>query len=119
MNFVKFLVIGKAIEYGGPINPSDFIMFAEKIALPSVEMFVDWEKQNKVLGGLFAGQRAGVAIMEASSGEELSSLLQQLPFWAQNTWDVIPLQSFESGVKDAKMQIEKAKKMTEMMGKPM
>ena len=67
-----------------------------------------------VLGGLFAGQRAGVIIIEVASGEELSSWMQRLPFWAQNTWEVIPLQSFQSGVEDVKRQIANVKKMSEM-----
>jgi len=34
-----------------------------------------------IVGGLFAGQRAGVIMIEASSAEELSSWLQRLLFW--------------------------------------
>jgi hypothetical protein len=112
---LKFLVIGKGIDYGGPIDPANFLMFSEKIALPSIEMLKEWEEKQKAVGGLFAGQRAGVTILEAASAEELSSMLQSLPFWAQNTSEVIPLQSFESGVEDVKKQIAKVKQMTEMM----
>ena len=112
---MKFLVIGKGIDYGGPIDPANFLMFSEKIVLPSIEMLKEWEEKQKVVGGLFAAQRAGVIIIEAASGEELSSMLQSLPFWPQNSWEVIPLQSFESGVEDVKKQIAKVKQMMEMM----
>ena len=81
-------------------------------------MVKDWEDKGKVVGGLFAGQRAGVIIIEATSGEELSSMLQFLPFWGLNTWEIIPLQSFQSGIENVKIQIANAKKMAEMTSKP-
>ncbi len=111
---MKFLVIGKGIDYGGPMDPTYFVMSAEKMILPSIEMMKDWEEKKVIVGGLYAGQRAGVIIVEAASGEELSSWLQRLPFWAQNTWEIIPLQSFQSGIEDVKGQIANAKKMMEM-----
>ena len=114
MNILRFLVIGKSIDYGGPIDPANFLMFSEKMILPSIQMLKEWEDKQKVIGGLFAAQRAGVMIIEAWSAEELSSLMQSLPIWSQNTWEVIPLQTFQSGVEDVQRQIENAKKMAEM-----
>lgn len=118
MNSLKFLVIGRANEYGGPQDPAYAAMLFENVILPSIEMSKEWEDKKKVIGGLFAGQRAGVFITEASSAEELSGMLQQLPFWALNTWEIIPLQSFQSfqsGVENVKMQLLNVKKMVEMM----
>jgi hypothetical protein len=37
--------------------------------------------------------------------------MHKLPLWSQNTWEVIPLQSFQSGIEDVKGQIAAAKKM--------
>ena len=111
---MKFLVIGKAVEYGGPVNPMDFAMLSENVILPSIEMLKEWEDKKMIVGGLFAGQRAGVMIIEASTAEELSSWMQRLPFWATNTWEVIPLQTFQSGVENVKQQIVNVKKMTEV-----
>jgi len=117
---LKFLVMGKAIEYGGPMNPQDFIMVAENVFLPSIQMIKQWEDNKKIVGGLPVGQRAGVMIIESASAEELAEKMQSLPFWALNNWEVIPLQSFESGVENVKRQIANAKKMAEMMPpKPM
>jgi hypothetical protein len=112
---LKFLVIGKAIEYGGPVNPADAAVLFENVILPSIEMSKDWVDKKMAVGGLFAGQRAGVLIIDAATGEELSSWLQRLPFWGLNTWEIIPLQSFESGVENVKQQIANVKKMAEMM----
>lgn len=81
-------------------------------------MLKDWEDNKKVIGGLFAGQRAGVILIEQASCEELSIMLQSLPFWGTNTWEVIPLQMFQSGTEDVKRQIERVKKMAEMSEKP-
>ena len=117
MNFLKFLVIGRGVDYGGPFDPADFAMLSENIILPSIQMLKDWEDKKKAIGGLFAGQRAGVILIEATSGEELSIMLQSLPFWGTNTWEIVPLQTFQSGTEDVKRQIERVKKMAEMASK--
>jgi hypothetical protein len=114
VNILKFLVIGKGIDYGGPIDPANFLMFSEKMVLPSIQMLTEWEDKQKVTGGLFAAQRTGVIIVEAPSAEELSILMQSLPFWSQNTWEIIPLQTFQLGVEDVMRQVENVKKMMEM-----
>jgi hypothetical protein len=116
VKILKFLVIGKGVDYGGPANPADLAMAFEYVILPSIQMVKEWEEKKMVVGGLFAGQRAGVIILDAPSAEELSSWLQQLPFWGQNSWEVVPLQSFASGVEDVKRQIANMKKMAEMAG---
>lgn len=111
---LKFLVIGRGVDYGGPVNAADFAVFSEYVILPSIQMVKDWEDKGKAVGGLFAGQRAGVMLVEAQSGEELSAMLQAMPFWAQNTWEIVPLQTFQSGIEDVKRQIAKSKKWAEM-----
>jgi hypothetical protein len=115
VKILKFLVIGRGIDYGGPVDPASFAMFSENVVLPSIEMLKDWEEKKVIAGGLLAGQRAGVMIIEAASGEELSAWMHRLPFWAQNSWEVMPLQSFQSGVEEVKQQIATAKKMAEMV----
>jgi hypothetical protein len=107
-------VIGRGIDYGGPMNPADFAAVAEHVILPSIQMLKDWEDKKVIVGGLFAGQRAGVMIIESPSAEELSKTMNSLPFWSQNTWEVVPLQSFQSGIDNVKMQIAQAKKMADM-----
>ncbi len=83
-------------------------------------MIKQWEDNKKIVGGLPAGQRAGVKIIESASAEYLADKMQSLPFWALNTWEIIPLQSFESGVENVKRHIANAKKMAEMIPpKPM
>ncbi len=113
MSFLKFLVISRSIDYGGLVNPSNFAMFAEKLILPGLQMLADWAEKKTIVGGLFAGQRAGVILIESPSAEELSKTMHSLPFWSQNTWEIIPLQTFQSGTEDIKRQIAAVKKMIE------
>jgi hypothetical protein len=110
---LKFLVIGQGIDYVDPMDPASFIMLSEKIVLPAVETATEWEGKKLVVGGFFAGQRAGVMIIEAASGEELSGLIQRLSFWSENALEILPLQSFQSGAENIKQQIANAKKMME------
>jgi hypothetical protein len=115
---VKFLVIGKDIDYGGPPPPMmDLAMILENVYKTSFEMMRNWEKDKKIVGGIFAGQREGVMIIEASTAEELSSLLQSLPFWQRETWKVIPLQTVQSALDELNKQIERIKKMASMAPK--
>ena len=110
---MKFLIIGQGLDYLDPIDPASYIVFAEKIILPAVENVKEWEEKKSIVGGFFAGQRGGVMIVEAASGEELSGLIQRLPFWSENTLEIIPLQSFQSGAENVRQQIANAKKMME------
>ena len=108
---MRFLIIGKDIDYGGPINPLDLAMLLENVYIPSFEMLKKWEQDKKIVGGFLAAQRGGALIIEASSAEELSSWMTSLPFWGRLNWKVIPLQTFQSGIEDAKRQVGEIKKM--------
>jgi hypothetical protein len=88
--YLKFLVIGKGIDYGGPVNPADFVIFSENMVLSSIQTLKDWEDKKVIAGGLFAGQRASVMIIDSPSAEELSVTMHKLPFWTQNTWGSNP-----------------------------
>lgn len=86
----------------------------EGVYIPSFQMLEKWESEKKVTGGFLAAQRAGAIIMEASSAEELSSKMTSLPFWGLLNWEVIPLQTFHSGIEDAQRQVSELKKMASM-----
>jgi hypothetical protein len=62
----------------------------------SHEMLIKWVKDKKITGGCFAGQREVVFILEASSNEEVGSILSDLLVWHLIKWDVLPIQSFKS-----------------------
>jgi len=86
----------------------------EGVYIPSFQMLQKWESEKKVTGGFFAGQRAGAVMIEAPSAEELSKTMTSLPFWGSLNWEVIPLQTFQSGIEDAKRQVASLKQIASM-----
>ncbi len=72
--------------------------YISHIVVTSYEQLIKLESENKIKGGLLAGQRAGAFIMDASSPEELGKTLKAIPFWGMVKWKVIPLQSFKSAL---------------------
>ena len=57
-------------------------------------------------------------VVDASSGEELAKMMTSLPFWGSLAWEVIPIQSYGSGIEDIERQISELKKMASMMPHP-
>src|ERR1035437_7712316 len=108
---MKFLLIGKDIGFTTPVAAEQLAGMLEGVFIPSFRALEKWEKEGKATGGLFAAQRAGAVIIEASSGEELSSMMKGLPFWGLLNWEVIPLQTFHSGIEDAQHQVSALKQM--------
>src|ERR1700693_5750338 len=111
---MKFLLIGRDIGFTSPVAPGQLAGILGGVYLPSFQMLEKWESEKKVTGGFFAAQRAGAIIIEASSGEELSSKMTSLPFWGTLNWEVIPLQTFHSGIEDLQRQISELQKMAAM-----
>jgi hypothetical protein len=112
---MKFLLIGRDIGFTTPVPPGQLAAVLENVYLPSFKTLEKWEKDGKAVGGFFAAQRAGAVIVEASSGEELARVMTELPFWGLLNWEVIPLQSYRSGVEDAEKQVQVLKQMAAMM----
>jgi hypothetical protein len=108
---MKFLVTGKGIDFGGPADPKAVAMTLENVINPSLAIIDGWIKSGKAHGGLLAGQRRGVLIMEAQSAEEIGGWLRSLPFWGVVEWEVIPLE-------DATAVINAQKKIVEMLRSP-
>jgi hypothetical protein len=38
------------------VNPADFVIFAENMVMPSIQMLKDWEDKKVITGGLFAAK---------------------------------------------------------------
>jgi hypothetical protein len=113
---MKFLVTGEGIDYGGPVDPKVVAMNLENVINPSLEIVEGWVKENKAQGGLLAGQRQGVFIIEAGSAEELGAMLQSLPFWGIIKWSVVPMESLRSRIEMQKKIVEKLKQAPSGMG---
>jgi hypothetical protein len=93
---MQYLVEAENID--GLIPMKDVPDYINHIVIPSYEHLIKLESENKIKGGLLAGQRAGAFVMEASSPEELGKLLRAIPFWGMVKWKITPLQSFKSAL---------------------
>ena len=111
---MRFLLIGRDIGFTTPVEPGQMAAVLDGVYIPSFQMLQKWESEKKVTGGFFAGQRAGAVMIEAPSAEELSKTMTSLPFWGSLNWEVIPLQTFQSGIEDAKRQVASLKQIASM-----
>ena len=93
---MQFLVEAENID--GLIPMKDVPEYIAHIVIPSYEQLMKLESENKIKGGLLAGQRAGAFVMDASSPDELGKILRSIPFWGMVKWKVTPLQSLKSAL---------------------
>lgn len=76
-------------------SPEETITVLDHGIIPTFQMLQKLEAQKKIIvGGLPAGERAFVFILEAASNEEVDQCLRDLPAWGALDWKVMPLQSF-------------------------
>ncbi|MBI5569102.1 MAG: hypothetical protein HY914_04070 [Desulfomonile tiedjei] len=91
---MKYLVWGT--EGPGFASPEEAVDLLENLVLPSFEMLLKLEAENKIVaGGLPVGERAFVFIVDASSHEEVDRLVRSIPLWGLLNWEVVPLMTFE------------------------
>ncbi len=106
---MRYLVTLESIEMG-LLPPQQQAPIIEQTIIPSIEACAKLEAEKKILaGGTFAGQRAGVAIVDAASNEELSQMLHSLPFWGLMKVSVTPLVSFKDQAAAARKDLERLK----------
>jgi muconolactone delta-isomerase len=102
-----YLVTGEWIE-DPTVSAAEFPMLWEHMVRPSLEALAKMCDEKKT-GGVFAGQRRGVAIIEASSHEDVGKTLASLPFWSRLTWNVTPLESYRSAIERDSKAMENLK----------
>jgi muconolactone delta-isomerase len=106
-----YLVKGEYIDPGPTLPPDKMVDLITNVIIPSHEAMVKLQKDKKIIGGgIVAGARAGYMLFEADSNEEVTRMVQSIPFWGLLNWDVIPLESFEHRLQQDKMFIEQMKK---------
>ncbi|MDE1861686.1 MAG: hypothetical protein KGI33_02110 [Thaumarchaeota archaeon] len=93
---MQYLIEAENID--GLVPMKEVPEYISHIVIPSYEQLIKMEAENKIKGGLLAGQRAGAFVMEASSNEEVGKILKAIPFWGMVKWKVTPLQSFKSAL---------------------
>jgi len=90
---MQYLVVGS--EGPGFASPEETIEVLEKGILPTFDILMKLEEDDKILaGGLPVGDRALVFIAEAASNEELDRMLRSIPAWGVLKWEVRALQTF-------------------------
>ena len=102
-----YLVTGEWVE-DPAASAEEFPTLWEHMVRPSLEALSKMADDKK-MGGVFAGQRMGVVIIDASSHEELGKTLAGLPFWSRLTWNVMPLESYRSAIERDRKAMENLK----------
>ena len=102
-----YLVTGEWIE-DPTVSAEEFPTLWEQMVRPSLEALSKMVDDKKT-GGVFAGQRMGAFIIDASSHEEVGKILASLPFWSRLTWNVTPLESFRSAIERDRRAMENLK----------
>lgn len=93
---MKFLVtLEYPAENAALLSPERGAEILKVQVTPSLEQLA---KHDGAVGGVVAGTRTVVFILEAKSVEDVSSFLQGLPFWTLMKQSVSPLESFASRV---------------------
>lgn len=106
---MRYLVI--ASEGPGFSSPEEAIQVLEKGVLPTLDVLMKLEADNKIVaGGLPVGERKFVFILEASSSEEADQILRDIPAWGVFKWQVMPLQSFRGRAEKERSVVSDLKK---------
>jgi hypothetical protein len=106
---MQYLVTGEWVEVGALLPPDQVATIIENVVLPSFDVWMQWENEGVLQGGVFAGERAGAFILEAASHEEVGERLASLPFWGMVKWNVRPLQSVRSTADRERKVVEQIK----------
>ena len=93
---MQYLVEAENID--GLVQMKDVPDYVTSLVLPSYELLIKLEEDGKIKGGLIAGERAGVFVIEADSNDDLGKKLRVLPFWGMVKWKTTALQSFKSAL---------------------
>ena len=106
-----FLVTGENIDAGYLLPPDQTLSALEQSVVPSFQMLAQWEKEGRLKGGVFPGERAGGFVIEANSLEELDGLMNRLPFFGLVKWNVRPVMSMQTIAERVPQYIQDARNM--------
>lgn len=105
---MKYLVSG---SHGpGFATPKDALELLENLVLPTLDAMNKLQKEKRILaGGLEVGARSFVFVAEAESNEKLDRMLREIPLWGMITWQVTPLESFETRAEEERAMVARLK----------
>lgn len=82
-------------HFGGPPPPPDEREALFDTVSASVEMLNGLLADGKIVaGGVPAGQKRHVFIVDAESNDEVTEIVQSVPFWMMHQWEITPLESW-------------------------
>lgn len=90
-----YLVQFEYVEPGPLYSPTQVTNMVENAIGPSLEAVTGLEKAGTIkAAGVVAGSKGSAMIVDVADHDELSNVLQSLPFWSIMKVNVTPLQSF-------------------------
>jgi hypothetical protein len=107
---MRYFVKAEFVELGASLSPKDFVPMIENLVIPSFEAMDRLETEKILVSGIVSGGRAGMFIIDVKSNNELTKLLQSLPFWGILKWDIIPLDIPKDRIEVEKQFLENIKK---------
>ncbi|QQS48220.1 MAG: hypothetical protein IPM66_06150 [Acidobacteriota bacterium] len=109
---MQYLVTMEFVEPGPLFSAQQLGRMVEQMVLPSFELLAGLMVEGKVVaGGIPAGTRTAMFIVEAASHDELDQIVEGIPFWAVMKTTVTPLQSFAKRAANDRALIERIKSM--------
>lgn len=109
---MRYFVKAEYIELGAAFPQKEFVPMVENLVIPSFEAMDKLESEGKILAsGIVSGARVGVFIVDVESNNELTRLLQSLPFWGILKWDVTPLDTPRERIEIEAQLLENIKKL--------
>jgi len=83
-------------QFSGPLpSPDQMGPLIERVA-SSLEKLNQLLRDGKIVaGGIPAGQKKLVFIVEADSNDEVTDLVHSLPMWLAHKWKITPLESWD------------------------
>ncbi|NNE83064.1 MAG: hypothetical protein HKN28_03750 [Alphaproteobacteria bacterium] len=82
-------------HFGGPPPPPDQKAGLLATVSATLEMLNGLHADGKIVaGGVPAGQKRHVFIVDAGSNDEVTELVQSLPLWMAHKWEITPLESW-------------------------
>lgn len=76
---MQYLVEAENID--GLVQIQDVPDYVKNLVLPSYELLIKLEDEGKIKGGLVAGQRTRVFVIDVDSNEDLCEKFRSIPFW--------------------------------------
>lgn len=82
-------------HFSGPPPPPDQMAGLLDTVLSTLDRLNGLLADGKIVaGGVPAGQKKHVFIVDAASNDEVTELVQSLPLWMAHQWEITPMESW-------------------------